>query len=96
MSAELDYSSSEESNKVENNATTTKKEYTQKYINNGSMLSMDSSNPNAIEVFKDGSVKDDHVKFPNTEDLLFDKKTNWKDHIGIILISLLISFGGFL
>jgi presenilin-like A22 family membrane protease len=30
MPAELDYSSSEESNKVENNAVTTKKEYKQK------------------------------------------------------------------
>ena len=82
MSVEMDYSSSEETNNPKINA---EKEYTKVSTNN-----------NVTEVFYEKAIKDDNVVIPNTEDLLYDEKTKWKDHIGILLISLLISFGGFL
>lgn len=82
MSVNMEYSSSEETYKNNINA---KKEYTEI-----------STQKNDTGVFKDNFIKDDNVIIPNTEDLLYDKKTKWNDHIGILLISLLISFGGFL
>ncbi|KAL6930082.1 hypothetical protein ACO0SA_001489 [Hanseniaspora valbyensis] len=59
-----------------------------------------SVNEEVTEVFRDGAIKNDDVQLPTNEDLLFAesqaKGKGMSDLLGMVLICLLIAFGGFL
>ena len=62
----------------------------------GESSSVSNNSGSVIEVFRDGSIKNDDYEIPNTEDMLYDQKKNIRDHLGILFICVLIAFGGFL
>jgi len=74
----------------------TQENYEHPHLEKVETSSISGNSGNVVEVFRDGTIKNDDVKLPNTEDMLYDQKKNIKDHIGILFICLLIAFGGFL